>query len=425
MLPPAAQKPRTSPTVYNVELVESSRPMPVRKSRLGLVRQSSLEAISVAWKRQSLGVVSATWKRHLYTPILYFGYVGLGVLFYVNVEEYESCGVNATSCPWSVLDAVYFAHVTMSTVGYGDLSPSTPGSQAFTLLYIFVGVIVVFSRLADLLTGVTQPVFNFTHELLERKFPQKAIDIDGDGVADFRIPRHPLIYYGKALVGPVTLILGLQCAFAAAFWAVEDGWSYWSAFYHCIVTATTVGYGDVSIASDGGKVVAILQILFSVASIAALINGVSQLHGQRASLLRRAELLSAKLNPELITTLDSDGDGVNKFEFVVGMLVKLEIVSWEQVQPFVTQFNELDTDASGHLDSADLAALAKQVEENARGAAGKIGASALSKISKASSKKRQEQANKDEASAEAHRSRLSVSSDAPPAKKSGSAVHHC
>tara|TARA_B110001452_G_scaffold224662_1_gene198322 strand:+ start:1018 stop:2340 length:1323 start_codon:yes stop_codon:yes gene_type:complete len=253
---------------------------------------------------------------------MYLGYIFIGALFYMNVEDFEPCDDANSSCPWGLLDSVYFAHVTMSTVGYGDLSPSTRGGQAFTLAYIFFGVVVVFSRLADLLTGVTKPIFDWTRATLEAKFPQEVIDIDGDGVADFKIPRHPLIYYGKALVGPLTLIIALQCSFAGVFCAVED-WSFWVAFYHCIVTATTVGYGDVSITTDEGKVVAIVQILFSVASISALITDVVDLHRQRVSLLRRAELLSAKLDPGLITSLDSDGSGVDKFEFVVGMLVKL------------------------------------------------------------------------------------------------------
>ena len=37
-------------------------------------------------------------------------------------------------------------------------------------------------------------------------------------------------------------------------------------------------------------------------------------------------LLKKQLDPELVLSLDKDGDGVDKCEFVVGMLVKLEMV---------------------------------------------------------------------------------------------------
>ena len=42
--------------------------------------------------------------------------------------------------PWSIVDALYFATVTMSTVGYGDFSPSTGGSRIFTCFYIAVAL---------------------------------------------------------------------------------------------------------------------------------------------------------------------------------------------------------------------------------------------------------------------------------------------
>ena len=44
----------------------------------------------------------------------------------------------------------------------------------------------------------------------------------------------------------------LQAIFAVVFMYVED-LPYGLALYHCFVTATTVGYGDVSITTRGGR----------------------------------------------------------------------------------------------------------------------------------------------------------------------------
>ncbi len=41
---------------------------------------------------------------------------------------------------WSLLDALYFSVVTLATIGYGDLTPTTPIAKLFSILYIFVGV---------------------------------------------------------------------------------------------------------------------------------------------------------------------------------------------------------------------------------------------------------------------------------------------
>ncbi len=48
--------------------------------------------------------------------------------FYVNVEQ------------WRIVDALYFSVMTMATVGYGDLVPSTDIGKVFTMLYAFLSI---------------------------------------------------------------------------------------------------------------------------------------------------------------------------------------------------------------------------------------------------------------------------------------------
>lgn len=45
---------------------------------------------------------------------------------------------------WSVIDALYFSVMTMSTIGYGDLVPTTTLSKLFTIIYslLSIGVFV-------------------------------------------------------------------------------------------------------------------------------------------------------------------------------------------------------------------------------------------------------------------------------------------
>ena len=48
---------------------------------------------------------------------------------------------------WSAVDAIYFSAVTMSTVGYGDLSPSDNAtSEVITVIFIFFGIVGVFGE---------------------------------------------------------------------------------------------------------------------------------------------------------------------------------------------------------------------------------------------------------------------------------------
>ncbi len=51
-----------------------------------------------------------------------------GTVFYSAVEG------------WSVIDSLYFCVITLATVGYGELHPTTPISKLFTIAYLLVGI---------------------------------------------------------------------------------------------------------------------------------------------------------------------------------------------------------------------------------------------------------------------------------------------
>jgi voltage-gated potassium channel len=57
----------------------------------------------------------------------------VGVIFYHEVERLS----------W--LDALYFSVITISTVGYGDFSPTTTASKVFTMVYILFGMSIFVS----------------------------------------------------------------------------------------------------------------------------------------------------------------------------------------------------------------------------------------------------------------------------------------
>ena len=294
----------------------------------------------------------------------------------------------------------------------------------FVVCYIIGGLIIAFPPLAAAVSWASKPFFEFTRTTIERFFPQRAIDIDGNGEPDFKVPRHPIVYYGKGLIGPILLFSAIQLVFATLFHYVE-GLNYGIAFYHCMVvrgnrshallhahhaaaaaaaaspparppprhpsrspqrrvappavpsltaargsplaqTATTVGYGDVSISSDGGKMVAVFHMLISVSMLAATLSEYDLLSVKRADELRRGRQFLGRLNVENILSLDTDGEGVDRFEFVVGMLTRLEYVDAADVQSFVAQFEALDQTGDGNITRAELEAYAQAQQEFAK-----------------------------------------------------------
>jgi len=44
---------------------------------------------------------------------------------------------------WSYLDSLYFCVVSLATVGYGDLTPTTPIAKLFTIAYLINGIAIL------------------------------------------------------------------------------------------------------------------------------------------------------------------------------------------------------------------------------------------------------------------------------------------
>ena len=51
---------------------------------------------------------------------------------------------------WSPVDALYFSVVTLATVGYGDLHPTTDPAKLFTVIYILGGLGVLAAFISEL-----------------------------------------------------------------------------------------------------------------------------------------------------------------------------------------------------------------------------------------------------------------------------------
>ena len=45
---------------------------------------------------------------------------------------------------WRYIDSVYFTVITITTIGYGDFSPSTDAGKIFTIVFSFAGIAMAF-----------------------------------------------------------------------------------------------------------------------------------------------------------------------------------------------------------------------------------------------------------------------------------------
>jgi voltage-gated potassium channel len=81
-------------------------------------------------------------------PVVAGALVLTGTLFYWRFED------------WTIIEALYFSIATLTTVGYGDFTPTSAGTQIFTIIYILTG----FGVLVALLTSVAEQYLMQKHE---------------------------------------------------------------------------------------------------------------------------------------------------------------------------------------------------------------------------------------------------------------------
>ena len=78
--------------------------------------------------------IVGTWRRNpQFRSLLVLVFFTLlsGTIFYTLEEG------------WSIVDAFYFSVTTLTTVGLGDLAPTTTLGKLFTVIYIFAGLSLV------------------------------------------------------------------------------------------------------------------------------------------------------------------------------------------------------------------------------------------------------------------------------------------
>jgi len=133
--------------------------------------------------------------------------------------------------------------------------------------------------------------------------------------------------------------------------------------WYCFITATTVGYGDVNVSTQLGRLFSTFHVLLSVIWLAGIFGYLSELSEAYNRQMKHLEMLRSRLSPELIDRMDKDGHGVDMVEFLVESLVFIgceiggETLSWKHVAPITQQFRAFDVDNDGRLTHNDLQGL--------------------------------------------------------------------
>jgi len=155
--------------------------------------------------------------RHLLTVV---GIIAIGVVFVgliiALVERHHNATDFGGPLSHGVSTGVWWAAVTMTTVGYGDATPKTGPGRALALLWMFVGVIAV-----AILTATVTSILTLSHLQGNVQRPAdllllKVGAVPGGAGADYMTDRHaPFVSYNTYQDGLLALRSGEIEAFVA------------------------------------------------------------------------------------------------------------------------------------------------------------------------------------------------------------------
>lgn len=244
-----------------------------------------------------------THKVLLYALVALFLYLAAGVLLF----SWAANSMKGKRSGYLVVDALYFSIVTMTTVGYGDLTPASPAAKSVTCVYLLLG----FGLVGALLSSAAQYLVVKQEVLLVKAIVGSGTARGGPEQQQYsRAPALLLAVQPARFKVLVTgsLVLGMVAAGVAVLTAVESK-SVVDAVYVVCVTMTTLGYGDQSFDTTAGRLFASAWILLSTLCVTQFFLSVAEMRTEARQQRLADWVLSRKPTVSDLEAADIDEDG--------------------------------------------------------------------------------------------------------------------
>ncbi|XP_054819558.1 two-pore potassium channel 5 [Prosopis cineraria] len=269
-------------------------------------------------------------------------YLSIGVVIYSFNRDHFS-GVETHP----VVDALYFCIVTMCTIGYGDITPTSPVTKVFACVFVLVG----FGFIDILLSGLVNYVLDLQENTIltglvmgaqrsQEGFSARNYIVD---VAKGRMRIR--LKVGLAL-GVVVLCIGIG---SLVLYFVED-LNWIDSIYLSVMSVTTVGYGDRAFKTLPGRLFAAIWLLVSTLMVARAFLYLAEARIDRRHRRIAKSVLHRDMTVEDLLAAAINNTGfISKSEYVVFKLKEMGKIGEKDILQICDQFSKLDSTNSGKI----------------------------------------------------------------------------
>ncbi|GAA95008.1 uncharacterized protein L969DRAFT_51947 [Mixia osmundae IAM 14324] len=219
--------------------------------------------------------IRVTGRHFMMSTAAMFGLIAIQALIFSRIEH------------WTYLEGIYFSVVVMLTIGYGDFYPT----HTATRILLFFFLIANIAALAQLVNGMVtffkqrtdQRKKDYRETLANDKkiraktgyLEKEATLVDEMAFLEAIEAREEQVAQSIEFAMSITVFLLFMLLGAWIFSSIE-GWTYGDGLYWSYVTYSTLGLGDFSPITPGGRVIFIVWSLLAVPIVtSAVVSAVS------------------------------------------------------------------------------------------------------------------------------------------------------
>ena len=313
-----------------------------------------------------------------YIPWLFLGYLLFSAWFlHVFLADEHTKKFHT----W--IDTMYFVFITILTIGYGDVYPTTDAGKSYVIVFILVGaclgsvilgyvaewVLATQERVLEAIAKRRARVMSADVEKIrerlskrsiaraergERDIARRRMDDAMDEPTETESPDEKNDASNVPVLKALFVVLFFTTVGALGMMAIEN-LSFTTAFYWAVVTVTTVGYGDVTPKTDFGKIFTCVFATLAVSTVGWAISTIAELY-IKASLVNDAneKLDQCRVTPGYLAEVGGKKGYVTRLDFFKATLVSLGKVTDADVEMVDARFDELDVNDDGQLSIEDL-----------------------------------------------------------------------